>query len=208
MAVSPQQDQHPEDDAAGDGSTRATPRNLLASKPATARLRNARIPTERGRTIATAMAATVTIAAAAACSSQTHSGASSSVAAHPAAAISTRDANPTCTTTFPGGSGITVQHGQVTGAVTLHCNGTPDVPLISLTLAYAPPGQPLSDGREAAGRTFQETQAKYTVSTACLKPGTYVQHVLYGASVDGTALANHQWGTGKTITAADCDGAS
>lgn len=210
MAVSPSQDRHPQDDLAFTSGTRVRPNTPTnsASGCQPDRLRHTRIPTRPRRTLAVAVTIAAISAATAACGSPTHTAASAAAAAHTTTATSTQHAKPTCTTTFAGGSGITVQHGEVTAAVTLHCNGAPDAPLISLTLAYVPPGKPLTDELEAAGRTFQDTQATYTVSAACHQSGTYALHVLYGASVDGTALANGQWGSGKTVTADDCDGAS
>jgi hypothetical protein len=113
-------------------------------------------------------------------------------------------AAPSCTVDFgPNQAGVYATGHKVDATVSLHCNGTVSDVFVSLTLTYIPPGASPANDVEAAGVTYQQGQPAYTTSADCT-PGDYALHVLYGATVGGTAITNDAWGKTASVTAADC----
>jgi hypothetical protein len=113
-------------------------------------------------------------------------------------------AAPSCTVDFgPNQAGIYATGHKVDATVSLHCNGTVSDVFVSLTLTYIPPGASPANDVEAAGVTYQQGQPAYTTNAPCV-PGDYALHVLYGATVGGTAITNDAWGKTASVTTADC----
>jgi hypothetical protein len=121
-----------------------------------------------------------------------------------AASHTSATAAPSCTVDFgPNQAGIYAAGHKVDATVSLHCNGTASDLFVSLTLTYIPPGASPANDVEAAGVTYQQGQPAYTTSATCT-PGDYAVHVLYGATVGGTAITNDAWGRPASVTTADC----
>lgn len=98
------------------------------------------------------------------------------------------------------GTGITVNHGTVTGTLTLHCADVPSFPLVDLHLFYRPNTRVgTSDAGHADSSTYA---ASYSVTAAC-KAGLWYLGAVTDTS-DISAAPDPQHGATLTLTAADC----
>jgi hypothetical protein len=151
------------------------------------------------RTIAASVTAAALASTLTACKPAPDARASSNTTA------STKTTTPACTVNYgPNQAGISASGHKVDAGVTFICNG-PDIdPLVSLTLAYIPPGTGPADDQEAPGAAYHNPNPSSWTADAPCQPGDYALHVLYSADVNGTLVSDQQWGKTATVTASDC----
>jgi hypothetical protein len=152
------------------------------------------------RTIAASVSAAALAATLAACKPAPINTSQNAAASN----VPSATAAPACTVEFgPNQAGIYATSHKIDAVAFLACNGHASGVLVSLTLAYAPPGTSIADDQQAASADYTNAQPSYTASTDC-RPGSYALHVYWGATVNGAALSDQTWGKTATVTAADC----
>lgn len=156
------------------------------------------------RTIITATA-TAAVLAATLTACKPAPGSDTTAANAQAATRSSKPAAAACTVEYgPNQAGIYAKAHDVDASVYLNCNSHPDNAMVSLTLAYAPPGTSPANDQEAQGATYNTHDSTYTATAPC-QPGSYALHVLYSANVNGQYVSDQGWGKTADITAADCN---